>query len=77
VGDGDRVRLELAFEGGQALSVFVTAAVADDLDVALADGSDGAFSFEAEDGRYTVGLRKIVFVKRFARESRVGFGASA
>ena len=77
MGDGDRVRLELAFEGGQALTVFVTGAVADDLDRALSDGSDGAFSFEAEDGRYTVGLRKIVFVKRFARESRVGFGASA
>ena len=77
MGDGDRVRLELAFEGGQALTVFVTAGVADDLDRVLSDGSDGAFSFEAEDGRYTVGLRKIVFVKRFARESRVGFGASA
>jgi hypothetical protein len=33
-------------------------------------------SFEAEDGRYSVAVRKIVFVKRFARESRVGFGAA-
>jgi hypothetical protein len=33
-------------------------------------------TFEAEDGRYSVAVRKIVFVKRFARESRVGFGAS-
>jgi hypothetical protein len=76
VASGDRIRLEVAFEGGQALTIFVAPGVADDLDRALADGSEGAFSFEAEDGRYTVGLRKIVFVKRFARESRVGFGAA-
>ena len=73
--DGERVRLELAFEGGQALTVFVAASTADDLDRALSDGSDGAFSFEAEDGRYTVAVKRIVYVKRFARESRVGFGA--
>jgi hypothetical protein len=34
-------------------------------------------SFDAEDGRYTVAIPKIVYVKRFARESRVGFGAAA
>jgi hypothetical protein len=72
----ERIRLEIAFEGGQALSVFVSPGVADELDRGLADGPDGAYSFDAEDGRYTVGLRKIVFVKRFARESRVGFGAT-
>ena len=49
---------------------------ADDLDRALAGDHDGAWSFEAEDGRYTVALGRIVFVKRYARESRVGFGAS-
>jgi hypothetical protein len=76
VADGDRVRLEIAFEGGQALTIFVAADVADELDSALADGTEGASTFEAEDGRYTVALRKITFVKRFARESRVGFGAA-
>ena len=73
----ERVRLEIAFEGGQALTVNLAVSVADELDRALADGSEGAYSFDAEDGRYTVALRKIVFVKRFARGSRVGFGASA
>ena len=71
-----RIRLELAFEGAQALTVFVAPAIADELDRALADGSDGAFAFDAEDGRYTVALRKIVFAKRYGRESRVGFGSS-
>ena len=75
--DADRVRLEIGFEGAQALQVYVTGAVADALDRALAGGSDEGYSFDAEDGRYTLAVRKIVFVKRFARESRVGFGATA
>lgn len=75
--DADRIRIEIAFEGAQGLSVFVTGAVADGLDRALAGDSDGGFSFEAEDGHYTVAVDKIVFVKRYARESRVGFGATA
>ena len=73
--DADRTRLEIAFEGQQVLSVHVPAAIADDLDRALAGELDGSFVFDAEDGRYTVLLRRIVFVKRHERESRVGFGA--
>ena len=73
----ERIRLEIAFESQQVLTVNVPTTTADDLDRALADGSEGSLSFDAEDGRYTVAVRKIVFVKRFARESRVGFGANA
>jgi hypothetical protein len=75
VPDAERIRLEIAFEGGQALSVSVTSAVADALGTALAGGPGAAFAFEAEDGQYTVAVQKIVFVKRYARDSRVGFGA--
>ena len=75
--DTERIRLEIAFEGGPALNVFVPVDVADELDRALADRAEGAVSFDAEDGRYSVAVRKIVFVKRFARESRVGFGAAS
>jgi hypothetical protein len=75
--DADRLRLAIGFEGAQVLSVYVTAAVADGLDSALAGDASGSFAFEAEDGQYTVAVDKIVYVKRFARESRVGFGASA
>jgi len=72
----DRIRIEIAFEGTQVLNVYVPAGTADDLDRALAEGQ-GSLSFEAEDGRYTVAVKRIVYVKRFARESRVGFGAAA
>jgi hypothetical protein len=72
----DRVRIEIAFEGSQVLTVYVPASTVDDLDRALA-GAHDSLSFEAEDGRYTLAIGKIVYVKRFARESRVGFGALA
>lgn len=70
----ERLRLEVAFEGSQVLTVWVDPKTADDLEGALAGGKD-SLTFDAEDGRYTVAVGKVVFVKRFARESRVGFGA--
>jgi hypothetical protein len=77
VSDNDKVRIEIAFEGGQGLTVLVPPATADDLDRALASDDVGSISFEAEDGRYTLAVRKIVFAKRYARGSRVGFGAGS
>jgi len=68
---------KIAFEGGQALRVTVPLATAEDLDRALASDNRDSLSFEADDGRYTVALSKIVFVKRYAREATVGFGAAA
>ena len=71
----ERIRIEIAFDGQQVLSVLVPIPTAEDLDRALAGDRDGAYSFEADDGRYTVAVRSIVFIKRHARGSRVGFGA--
>ncbi len=73
----ERIRIEIAFDGQQVLSVLVAVESADEFDRALAGGGNGSFSFDAEDGRYTVSLARVVYVKRFARESRVGFGAVA
>ncbi|HEY2326321.1 MAG TPA: hypothetical protein VGH52_02425 [Gaiellaceae bacterium] len=70
----ERVRFELAFEGTQVLTVYVDSKTADSVEKSLAGGV-GSLTFEAEDGRYTIAVSKVVFVKRFARESRVGFGA--
>ena len=49
---------------------------ADSLEQALADPTKETLTLEADDGRYTVALRRVLYVKRFAREARVGFGAS-
>ena len=70
----DRTRIEIAFEGGAAIGVLVSGASADALERALESGSNEAFKLEAEDGHFTVALKRVVYVKRFARESRVGFG---
>ena len=77
----ERIRIEIAFDGGQVMSAIVSPNEADALEQALgsadvrADAGDAAFSLDAEDGRYTIAVRRVVYVKRFARESRVGFGA--
>lgn len=72
--DDDSVRVEIAFDGGQIMSAFVTPTGAEELERALASGGDGTHALDASDGRYSVVLRRVVYVKRFARESRVGFG---
>jgi hypothetical protein len=78
----DHVRVEMGFDGGQSLSVVVDDEVADELERALASAEpragagEGALTFDAEDGRYTVALRRIAFIRRSQREGRVGFGAA-
>ena len=74
--ENERVRIEIGFEGGQVMSAYVDMALADELEQAIAGSSNGAFQLEAEDGRYTVALPRIVYVKRFSREGRVGFGGA-
>jgi hypothetical protein len=73
--EAERVRIEIACRSGQSLTVNVTPEVVDELEAALAKGSPDAVTFDAEDGRYTAVVRMVAFVKRHARESRVGFGA--
>ena len=71
----DRVRIEIGFDSGQVMGAGVSPEAADALEQALGSGADGSFHIDVEDGRYTLVLRRIVYVKRFAREARVGFGA--
>ena len=73
----ERVRIEIGFDSGQGIAALVLLEEADELEKALASSSDGTYSIEAEDGHYSVVLRRVVYLKRFARESRVGFGAVA
>jgi hypothetical protein len=66
----------VAFDGGQIMGALVTPQSADALEQALGAADAAALSLEAEDGRYTIALQRVVYVKRFARESRVGFGSA-
>jgi hypothetical protein len=70
----DSVRVELCFDGGQIVGATVTVKGADELERALATDQGGTLMLDASDGRFTVVLQRVVYMKRFARESRVGFG---
>ena len=70
----DSVRMEIGFDGGQIMSALVTASGADELERALREEGPPLIAVDANDGRYTVVLRRVVYLKRFARESKVGFG---
>jgi hypothetical protein len=76
VPDTKRVRIEIGFDGGQVMSANVETGTADELEQSLGAGADGSFQVEAEDGRYTVALPRILYVKRFSREGRVGFSGT-
>jgi hypothetical protein len=67
------IRIEIGFEGSQIMSALVTSQAADELESALDAGQGGTLALDAEDGRYTVALGRVVYLKRFAREGRLGF----
>ena len=52
----------------------VRSEAADEIERALGAGAGPTLVFDAEDGRYTVSVGRVVYFKRYGRESRVGFG---
>jgi hypothetical protein len=73
VAEGDRVRIEIGFEGGQVIGGFVAAANADGLELALHEDGPRVIVLETEDGPYHVVVPKVSYFRRFSRASRVGF----
>ena len=72
----ERVRVEVAFDGGQILGGFATVASVEQVERTLAAGGEGVVTLSLDDGDVTVPARRVVYFKRFARESRVGFGST-
>ncbi len=72
--EDESIRIELAFEGGQIIAALVAQDTADAVERALAASSQGTLQLDTADGRLTVVLPRVVYLKRFARESSVGFG---
>ena len=69
------VRIEVAVDGGQIMGALVTPDSADALDRALRAGSAGTVELDAEEGTIVLVLPRVLYFKRFARETRVGFKA--
>ena len=74
VSDNGFVRVEIGLDGGQILSTLVNTESADALERSLNAGAAGALALEAQDGTIVLVLPRVLYAKRFARESRVGFG---
>ena len=58
-----------AGRGGHGEGALRHGADGQELTIAVPPGTQ----IEAEDGRYTISLARVVYVKRFSREGRVGF----
>ena len=71
----DLVRIEVGLDGGQILSALVSAASADSLEAALRAGAVSTVELQAEDGVLLLVLARVLYAKRYARETRVGFDA--
>jgi hypothetical protein len=72
----ERIRVQVAFEGGQNVGALVTPTIADALAQALAR-EESTFDLETEDGTYLLALGKVVYVKRSSRETHIGFGLAS
>ena len=70
----EQVRIEIGFDGGQSLSMLVSSESANDLERGI--GGEGSVTLDAEDAQYVVNLRRVVYLRRFRREARVGFGVA-
>lgn len=68
------VRIELAFEGGQIIGALVSPETADAVERSLSAGSQGTLQIDTEEGRLTIVVPQVVYLKRYAREATVGFG---
>ena len=70
----EHVKIEIGFDGGQSLSMLVSPESASELERGI--GGEGSVTLDAEDAEFVVNLRRVVYLRRFRREARVGFGVA-
>jgi hypothetical protein len=75
VASGERVRVEVGFEGGQVIGGFVDSVSAEQLELALHEDGPRVVVLDTEDGPYHVVVPRVSYFRRFNRASRVGFAA--
>ena len=73
--DGEQVRVEIGFEGGQVIGAFVGASSAAELARALHEDGPRVVVLESEDGPYHVVVPHVNYFRRHSRSGRVGFAA--
>lgn len=70
----DTVRIEIGYEGGHVTGAVVEADSAEELERQLAAGDPGVAVVEAEDSTLSVVLQQVAYLRRYARDGRLGFG---
>ena len=75
MGENERVRVDVGFEGGQVIGGNVDAQSADALERALHEDGPRVVVLELEDGRYHVVVSQVTYFRRSNRASRLGFGS--
>ena len=70
----ETVRIEIGYEGGNVTGAIVDVASADTLEEQLATGEPGVVRLQAEDSTINVVLQQVAYVRRYARDGRLGFG---
>jgi len=73
VAEVELIRIDVGLHGGDVLSVRVPLSDADAFDAALRARQDAVAELHGEEGQFVVVLSKVSYVKRYAREARVGF----
>jgi len=76
VASGQRVRVEVGFQGGQVIGTFVSQDTADQLERALHEDGPRVVVLDTEEGPYHVVVPEVAYLRRFNRASRVGFTAA-
>ena len=74
--DGERVRVEVGFQGGQVIGGFVSQDSADQLERALHHDGPRVVVLETDEGPYHVVVPVVAYLRRFNRASRVGFSSA-
>jgi len=76
VASGDRVRIEIGFQGGQTIGTFVSTESADQLEQALHKDGPRVVVLDTDEGPYHVVVPEVAYLRRFNRVGRVGFTAA-
>jgi hypothetical protein len=69
------VRVEIGFRGGEGVTARIPVAEADALEERLRKRDDAVVELTTQDARFLVVLAQVLYVKRYARESHVGFSS--
>jgi hypothetical protein len=67
----EHLRIQIGFKSGQTVTALVTEAGFKELKEAL--GGETVVELETDDGSIVVPVRAVSYVKRFARETSIGF----